>query len=247
MLEALARDRGLLAALSPQERTRLLNAAGDVFNPDVAQRRQWGKAVRRREKAREARARRGGARRDRHPRAAREAGVHDAERLPARRRSSRPTSTDEPELPRGRRAAALLRLQAALRRDPSVLRPALPGRAATSTSRKRTRDGRPARPRRAAHRRAREDRLPGRHQAAARGRAPDRDDALPARLGGALRAGAGLRGLGRPARDLRARPAPHAERRGVLPAPARRRATGSTSSSTTPARPCAARPSSTAT
>jgi NAD(P)-dependent dehydrogenase (short-subunit alcohol dehydrogenase family) len=52
VLEELARDRGLLAALTPQERTRLLNAAGDVFNPDVAQRRQWGKAVRRREKAR---------------------------------------------------------------------------------------------------------------------------------------------------------------------------------------------------
>ncbi len=52
VLEDLARDRGLLAALTPEERTRLLNAAGDVFNPDVAQRRQWGKAVRRREKAR---------------------------------------------------------------------------------------------------------------------------------------------------------------------------------------------------
>jgi NAD(P)-dependent dehydrogenase (short-subunit alcohol dehydrogenase family) len=52
VLELLARDRGLLAALTPEERTRLLNAAGDVFNPDVAQRRQWGKAVRRRERAR---------------------------------------------------------------------------------------------------------------------------------------------------------------------------------------------------
>ncbi len=50
-------------------------------------------------------------------------------------------------------------------------------------------------------------------------------------------------GLGRPARDLRARPAPHAERRGVLPPPADAPATGSTSSSTTPARPCAGRPS----
>src|SRR5437868_6919404 len=30
-LEALAGDRGLLAALSPEERTRLLNAAGDLF------------------------------------------------------------------------------------------------------------------------------------------------------------------------------------------------------------------------
>jgi NAD(P)-dependent dehydrogenase (short-subunit alcohol dehydrogenase family) len=52
VLEQLALDRGLLAALSSEERTRLLNAAGDVFNPDVVQRRQWGKAVRRREKAR---------------------------------------------------------------------------------------------------------------------------------------------------------------------------------------------------
>jgi NAD(P)-dependent dehydrogenase (short-subunit alcohol dehydrogenase family) len=52
VLELLARDRGLLAALTPEQRTRLLNAAGDVFNPDIAQRRQWGKAVRRREKAR---------------------------------------------------------------------------------------------------------------------------------------------------------------------------------------------------
>ena len=90
VLEDLARDRGLLAALTPEERTRLLNAAGDVFNPDVAQRRQWGKAVRRREKAAQARARRGSAGRDRHPRTAREARVHDAQRLPATA-SSRPT------------------------------------------------------------------------------------------------------------------------------------------------------------
>ena len=80
-------------------------------------------------------------------------------------------------------------------------------------------DRRPPRPRRAAHRRTREDRLPGGDQAAAGGRAADRHDALPARRGGALRAGARLRGVGRPARGLRARPAPHAERRGVLHAP----------------------------
>ena len=41
---------------------------------------------------------------------------------------------------------------------------------------------------------------------------------------------AGLRRVGRPARDLRPRPASHAERRGVLPRAAWRRATGSTSS-----------------
>ena len=51
VLEAVVRDRGLLGALSLDERHRLLAAAGDVFNPDVVQRRQWGKALRRREKA----------------------------------------------------------------------------------------------------------------------------------------------------------------------------------------------------
>src|SRR3954469_176784 len=50
-LEALAGDRSLIAALSPEERTRLLNAAGDLFEPDVARRRQSGKAARRRAKA----------------------------------------------------------------------------------------------------------------------------------------------------------------------------------------------------
>jgi hypothetical protein len=51
VLESVVRDRGLLGALSVEERTRLLSAAGDVFNPDVVQRRQWGKTVRRRAKA----------------------------------------------------------------------------------------------------------------------------------------------------------------------------------------------------
>jgi NAD(P)-dependent dehydrogenase (short-subunit alcohol dehydrogenase family) len=51
VLEQLACDRGLLSALTPEDRTRLLTAAGDVFEPDVAQRRQSGKAARRRAKA----------------------------------------------------------------------------------------------------------------------------------------------------------------------------------------------------
>ena len=83
------------------------------------------------------------------------------------------------------------------------------------------RAGRPARPRGAADRRAREDRLPGRPEAAALRRAPDRHHALPARGGHALRGGARLRRLVAPAGDLRARPAAHAERRGVLPRDAR--------------------------
>ena len=51
LLEAVVRDRSLLAALSVEERTRLLSAAGDVFNPDLVARRQWGKSIRRQQKA----------------------------------------------------------------------------------------------------------------------------------------------------------------------------------------------------
>ena len=50
-LEEIVQDRGLLAALSVDERTRLLTAAADVHNPDLEQRRRWSKASRRREKA----------------------------------------------------------------------------------------------------------------------------------------------------------------------------------------------------
>jgi NAD(P)-dependent dehydrogenase (short-subunit alcohol dehydrogenase family) len=51
VLEAIVRDRGLLSGLSTEDRARLVMAAGDVFNPDVEQRRDWAKAARRREKA----------------------------------------------------------------------------------------------------------------------------------------------------------------------------------------------------
>jgi NAD(P)-dependent dehydrogenase (short-subunit alcohol dehydrogenase family) len=50
LLEAVVRDRSLLAFLTEEERTRLLSAAGDVFNPDLIQRRQWGKTMRRQQK-----------------------------------------------------------------------------------------------------------------------------------------------------------------------------------------------------
>ena len=49
-LEAVVRDRSLLRALSVEERTRLLSAAGAVFNPDVVTRRRAAKAVRREQK-----------------------------------------------------------------------------------------------------------------------------------------------------------------------------------------------------
>ena len=51
LLEAIAGDRSLLDALTPAERIRLVNAAGNVFSPDVEARRQQTKARRRQEKA----------------------------------------------------------------------------------------------------------------------------------------------------------------------------------------------------
>ena len=180
-LESLARDRGLISALSPDERTRLLNAAGDLLQPGRGAQAAVGQGGAAPGEGSEARARRGGARRDRHPRAAREAGLHDAERRSRRPASSRSTSTTSPSSARSSsRSTATSASSTTSRSTPSTTSCAR--RAATSTIAKRTRDRRPARPRRAAHRRAREDRLPGRDQAAARGRAADRDDALPARL-----------------------------------------------------------------
>jgi NAD(P)-dependent dehydrogenase (short-subunit alcohol dehydrogenase family) len=51
ILKAVVRDRSLLGALTEAERAELVAAAADVFNPDIAQRRLWGKALRRNEKA----------------------------------------------------------------------------------------------------------------------------------------------------------------------------------------------------
>ncbi len=50
LLESVARDRSLLGALSIEERTRLLTAAADVFDPDVVQRRRFTKAKRKKER-----------------------------------------------------------------------------------------------------------------------------------------------------------------------------------------------------
>ena len=44
-LEAVAADRRLLAGMTPEERTRLVIAAGNVYNPDPATRRRMAKAV----------------------------------------------------------------------------------------------------------------------------------------------------------------------------------------------------------
>src|SRR3954452_23109636 len=51
LLKAVVRDRSLLGALTEKERAELVAAAAAVFNPDIVQRRLWGKALRRNEKA----------------------------------------------------------------------------------------------------------------------------------------------------------------------------------------------------
>ena len=50
LLERIVADRSLLDGLDHDERVRFLNAAGDVFSPDVEDRRQLVKARRRKEK-----------------------------------------------------------------------------------------------------------------------------------------------------------------------------------------------------
>ncbi|MGB8858029.1 MAG: SDR family oxidoreductase [Ilumatobacteraceae bacterium] len=52
VLEAVVADRSLLQSLGLEERTRLLNAAGNVYEPDVEERRRQIKAERRQQKQR---------------------------------------------------------------------------------------------------------------------------------------------------------------------------------------------------
>ena len=51
LLESVVRDRGLLGSLSIEERTRLVAAAADVFNPDAVQRRRFTKEQRKQVRA----------------------------------------------------------------------------------------------------------------------------------------------------------------------------------------------------
>ena len=243
LLESIARDRGMLSSLSIEERTRLLTAAADVFDPDPVQRRRYTKAKRKEERAESIRADEAkladtGIRVLREKPVFTTPNVYPPKELRAGGRGRRD--------PRDDRGAALLRLQGPLPRAPSLLRPDVPTLCGVQL-RQALRDRRPRGPRRRSHRWAREDRLPGRDQAAPRRGASGRDHALPTRLGRALRAGAGLRRVERPARDLRSRPAAHARASRRSATTCRRRTTGSTTSSTTPARPSAGRPTSIAT
>ena len=51
LLESVVRDRGLLGSLSIEERTRLVAAAANVFNPDAVQRRRFTKEQRKQVRA----------------------------------------------------------------------------------------------------------------------------------------------------------------------------------------------------
>ncbi|MEO5632628.1 SDR family oxidoreductase [Gaiella sp.] len=51
LLESIVRDRGMLGSLSVEDRTRLLTAAADVFDPDPVQRRRYTKEKRKQERA----------------------------------------------------------------------------------------------------------------------------------------------------------------------------------------------------
>ena len=121
---------------------------------------------------RETVARRLQAPRNRHPQTAPRKSLHHAECFSAERFRAG-GSQGQSRFPRSRRAAELLHLQTGLFDHPPFLRPALPGVRGAEFSQAH-RDGGFARTRGAAHRRAREDRLSGRHQTAARGRATHR-------------------------------------------------------------------------
>ena len=244
-LEAIVRDRGLLGLLTVEERTQLLRAAGDVYEPDLVQRRRWGKAVRRNEKA--AKARRDEAvLADTGIRALREKPVFTTPNVFPPESFEQTEVTDDPlfrEVVEPQHCYVCKQLYVGVHAFYDQLCPDL----RRLQLRQALRDRRPVEPGGSPDRRAREDRLPGRDQAPAGRCRADRDDALPARRRGALRGGGGLRRLGRAgSRSTRSTCAiRRASRSSATTSPPP--ATASTSSSTTRARRCVGRPSSTAT
>ena len=218
LLETVAGNRALLAGAVARGTQAPAQGGGRRLLPGRARAAAAGEGHLAPAQGRQVAARRPGAGGDGHPEAAARKGVHHAQCFPPGRLRAA-GNRGRPGFPRSRRAAELLHLQTGLFDHPPFLRPALPGVRGTEFPQAH-RTGGSARARGVAHRRARQNRLPGRHQTAALRRATDRDDALSARCGGAVRAGTGLCRVGTPARNLRARSAAHAERGGVLPAPA---------------------------
>ena len=245
LLEDIVADRALLAGVPADDQRRLLQAAGHVYSPDAIARRRLVRATIRAKKATKVSREDQRARRHRYPHAAPPAGLHQPECLPAGRvRAAR--SGRRPRVPGADRAAALLRLQGEVHRDPPLLRPALPAVRRVQL-RQAHRDGRPQRAgwrcspadgSRSAIRRASSCSGPARGSSsppaspATRRRATPGSRTSPTGATGSRSSGSisGTRRASRPSATSCWRPA-----------------TGSTSSSTTPARPSAARPSSTST
>src|ERR1035437_9633238 len=245
ILEIAASNRAVLAKLSVEERTRLLTAAREIFCPDVTERRRLVKAKARLRKADklhrdQSKLNETGIRKlrrekvfttpnvfppqnfqqqeIRHPKMPPKKIFPPADCFPAAKFSAAGNHRQS-RFPRSRRTAEPLHLQTGLLDHPAFLRPAL-SEVRGAEFYQAHGDGGFARARGVAHRRTREDRLSGRHQTAARRGATHRLHAFPARLGDAIRGGTRLQGLGPSPGNFRPRPAPHAERGGVLQASA---------------------------
>jgi hypothetical protein len=214
-LELIAANRGLLAEVSAEDRRRFLDATAHVYSPDAKARRKLVKATIRLRKA---------ARVKRDESELNETGIRQLRKQTVFTTPnvfpppgfSQEDVEDDPDFREAVEPQCCYVCKQPLYGDPSVLRPAL-SRLRRVQLLQAHRAGRPAWAGGPAHRWPGQDRVPGGAQAPAGRGAPHRHHALPARLGDALCRRAGLRGLERPARDLRAGPATHAECRGVLP------------------------------
>ena len=239
VLRAIEADRSHLTRLTQEQRRELLTLAGLVAKPERHDLVRMAKAFRRAERE---------AAKEHDRKAIEQAGLRVQRRAavyaPLWLEPPKPEDLDE--RPRAPSGARLLRLQEALREGASLLR--LDVRAVRRLQLRQARaDGGSQRALRAGHRRAGEDRLPGVAQTAARRRARRRHHALSRRRRGAVfarsrtspRSASGCRFTGSTCGTRRASSCS----RGSCSSGCR----GSTTSSTTRARPCAVRRASSST
>ena len=185
LLESIVADRGLLLRIDPGDRHRLLQAAGHVYAPDAAARRQLVRASSRRRKAEKVRREETALDADRDPDASPADGVHQPQRLSAGPASSSGRSRDPEfrEAVEPQHCYVCKQKYTAIHHFYDQLCPPCAG----VQLRQAHRAGGSAGPGGAADRRPGQDRLPGGHQAAAVRRTPDRHHPFPPRLGGPLR------------------------------------------------------------
>ncbi len=181
LLELVAANRSVLAEVSGDDRKRLLNAAGQVYNPDARARRQLVKAsVRLRKAARVQRDE--GALGETGIRQLRKQSVFNTPNVfppPGFEQVDVEGDPDFREAVQPQNCYVCKQDYSAIHHFYDQLCPAC----AEFNFAEAHRAGRPARTRGAAHGRPREDRLSGRPQAAARRCRADRHDALSARFG----------------------------------------------------------------